>query len=232
MKNTGYGQAARISLRELYGVSDLSASSVEQVQAGYEKLRRPGFYRQVLCEMGKIESCQVNCLRAPFLESKMPALMMQDLSIVGMFTGPSLDMFGQPTGIVAAELGDWHQVIDWWFDKYGTYAVAVKSQDAYRRDIDYAPTPADKVEDTFRQKAQGQPVGPDEQKALEDHLFWYAVQQAADAPVAGEAAHRVLRRTEWNAAVPFDPECRIGLRTVPQCSQRIVRIHAHLLPVL
>ena len=180
MKNTGYGQAARISLRELYGVADLSARSVEQVQAGYEKVRRPGFYRQVLSEMGKIESCQVNCLRAPFLESKMPAFLMQDLSIVGMFVGPNVEMFAQPTGIAATELGDWHQVIDWWFDKYGTYAVAVKSQDAYRRDIDYVPTPAEKVEDIFRKRVQGQPVSSDEQKALEDHLFWYAVQQAAE----------------------------------------------------
>ena len=61
VKNTGYGQAARISMRQLYGVDDLSADTVEKVQAGYEKLRRPGFYRQILCELGKIESCQVNC---------------------------------------------------------------------------------------------------------------------------------------------------------------------------
>ena len=180
VKNTGYGQAARISIRELYGVDDLSAASVAQVQAGYDKLRQPGFYRRVLCDMGKIESCQVNCLSSPFLESKMPALMMQDISIVGMFAGPDLDMFGRPTGIVATELADWHKVIDWWFDKYGAYAVAVKSQDAYRREIDYVPTPAERVEDTFRKKTQGQPVSPDEQKALEDHLFWYAVQQAAE----------------------------------------------------
>ena len=50
----------------------------------------PGFYRRILCEMGKIESCQVNCLGRPFGESDMPTLLMQDLSIVGMFSGPEL----------------------------------------------------------------------------------------------------------------------------------------------
>ncbi|MHB8952664.1 MAG: amidohydrolase family protein [Pirellulaceae bacterium] len=180
VKNTGYGQAARISLRELYGVTELSAESVEQVQAGYEKLRRPGFYRQVLCDMSKIESCQVNYLGSPFLESEMPALMMQDLSIVGMYAGPNLEMLGQPAGIAATALADWHRVIDWWFDKYGSYAVAVKSQDAYRRDIDYAQIPAEQVETAFRKKAAGEPVGPDQQKALEDHLFWYAVGKATE----------------------------------------------------
>ncbi len=178
VKNTGYGQAARISLRQLYGVEQLSASTVEAAQAGYERVRQPGFYRQILCELGQIESCQVNSLNTPFLESKQPTLLMQDLSIVGMFAGPNWEMFGKPTGIAAKELSDWHQVIEWWFAKYGSFAVAVKSQDAYRRDIDYQPVAAEQVADVFRQHVQGKPLGPEDQKALEDHLFWYAVQQA------------------------------------------------------
>jgi len=180
VKNTGYGKAARISLQQLYGVGELSATTVEQVHAAYEKRRQPGFYRQVLGEVGNIESCQVNWLKSPFLESKMPTLMMQDLSIVGMFAGPDLAKFGEPSGIEVAELPDWHRVIDWWFAKYGQYAVAVKSQDAYRRDIDYQPTPAEKVAEIFARKAKGERVGPEDQKALEDHLFWYAVQKATE----------------------------------------------------
>lgn len=180
VKNTGYGRAARISLSELYDIPDLSADTVERAQIGYEKLRKPGFYQQVLRERCKIESCQVNYLRGPFLESKAPTLMMQDLSIVGMFAGPDLGTFGKPTGLTPKSLDDWHKVIDWWFDKYGPFAVAVKSQDAYRRDIDYAAVPAEHAADAFRKKVEGQPVTPDEQKALEDHLFWYAVRRAAD----------------------------------------------------
>jgi len=180
VKNTGYGQAARISLRQLYGVEELSAATVEKVQAGYEKVRRPGFYRHILCELGRIESCQVNWLKSPFLESKIPTLLMQDISIVGMFAGPNLSMFGKPTGIAISALEDWYKVIDWWFNKYGRYAVAVKSQDAYRRDIDYHRVPAEKVAEVFRKKAKNEPVGPEDQKALEDHLFWYAVSKATE----------------------------------------------------
>lgn len=63
-KNTGYGQAARISLRQLYGVDDLSAIAAEKAQAGDEQLRRPGFYRRILCQLFHIESCQVNWLKS------------------------------------------------------------------------------------------------------------------------------------------------------------------------
>ncbi|NLY00029.1 MAG: amidohydrolase family protein [Rhodopirellula sp.] len=180
VKNTGYGQAARISIRELYGVDDLSAATVEQVQAGYEGLRRPGFYRHVLCEIGKIESCQVNSSNPPFIESAQPTLLMQDISIVGMFAGPNLKAFGDPTGRNVSSLADWHGVIDWWFAKYGQYAVAAKSQDAYRRNIDYEPTPAETAEPVFKKKLEQQSVSADEQKALEDHLFWYAVSKATE----------------------------------------------------
>ncbi len=154
VKNTGYGQAVRIAMRKLYEVDDLSAQTVTQVQAGYEKTRRPGFYKHVLCEMGKIESCQVNCLSAPFGETAMPGLLMQDISIVGMFAGPNLNGYAKPAGIEVDSLADWHRVIDWWFDKYGKYAVAVKSQNAYSRDIDYEQVPAEKVEAVFKRRLE------------------------------------------------------------------------------
>jgi predicted TIM-barrel fold metal-dependent hydrolase len=110
----------------------------------------------------------------------MPTLLMQDISIVGMYVGPDLEGFGKPAGITATELSDWYKVIDWWFDRYGKYAVAVKSQDAYRRDIDYLPTPAEQVAETFKKRAQGQPIDAAQQKALEDHLFWYATRKATE----------------------------------------------------
>ena len=180
VKNTGYGQAVRIAMQRLYDVEDLSAATVKKVQAGYEQTRRPGFYERILCERARIESCQVNCLSAPFGESAMPTLLMQDLSIVGMFAGPNLSGFGKPTGIDVKSLADWHRVIDWWFDKYARYAVAVKSQNAYSRDIDYEQVPAEKAEAIFKKRIENQPLTGAERKALEDHLFWYAVGKATE----------------------------------------------------
>jgi predicted TIM-barrel fold metal-dependent hydrolase len=180
VKNTGYGQAVRIAMRLLYDVDDLSAATVKKVQTGYEQTRRAGFYRRVLCELGKIESCQVNCLGRPFGESDMPTLLMQDISIVGMFAGPSLDGFGKPTGIEVRSLDDWYRVMDWWFEKYGQYAVAAKSQNAYSRDIDYEQIPAEKVEAVFKKRLANEPLTAEERKALEDHLFWQAVRKATE----------------------------------------------------
>jgi hypothetical protein len=134
VKNTGYAQAVRIACRELYGVDDISEATVAKLQAGYEKIRRAGFYRRILCDMARIESCQVNCLTGEaFKESDMPTLLMQDISIVGMFAGPSIKQYAPATGIDVKSLSDWHRVIDWWFDRYGKYAVAVKTQCRLKR---------------------------------------------------------------------------------------------------
>jgi predicted TIM-barrel fold metal-dependent hydrolase len=179
VRNTGYAQAVRIAMRELYGAEDLSAVTVAKIQAGYEKVRRPGFYRRILQDLGRIESCQVNCLTGePFKQSDMPALLMQDISIVGMFAGPSFRQYAPATSIDVKTLADWHRVIDWWFERYAQYAVAVKSQNAYSRDIDYARVPAEKAEPAFLKVLQKDPVRPEERKLLEDHLFWYAVDKA------------------------------------------------------
>jgi len=178
VKHTGYGQAVHRTIQELYEVEELSAQTVRKVQAGYVKTRKPGFYQSILHDRANIESCQVNCLTQPFMESDMPTLLMQDLSILGMINGPDFKQYAPTTGIEVKNLADWHKVIDWWFDKYATYAVAVKSQQAYSRDIDYEILPAEKVESIFADRLENKILTAPQRKALEDHLFWYTVDKA------------------------------------------------------
>ena len=179
VKNTGYGQASIIAIRELYGVEDLSAATVRRVQEGYERVRKPGFYKHVLNDVAGIESCQVNSLEGtPFMTTAMPSLLMQDLSIVDMFASSDFEKLASPAGIKVSSLGDWHRVIDWWFAKYGPYATAVKSQNAYSRNIDYASVPAEKAEKPFSRLLARDEISAEDKKAVEDHLFWYAAEKA------------------------------------------------------
>jgi predicted TIM-barrel fold metal-dependent hydrolase len=181
VKNTGYGRAVCISFQKLYHVNDLSSKTIKAVQAGYERVRKPGFYKFILQDLGGIESCQVNYTAPPFKETSMPALLMQDLSILGMLQGPEFEKYAGPAGITVGSLEDWHRVMEWWFNKYEKYAVAVKSQNAYSRDINYDRVPPEKVEGVFKKVREKQPVAGEEKKALEDHLFWHAVDRATKA---------------------------------------------------
>ena len=180
VRNTGYGQAVDIAVRELYGVPGLGRDTVPRIQSAYRERIRPGFYREILQGIAGIESCQVNFQGSPFSESRQPLLLMQDISIIGMHMGPNLKSYAPMTGIEVKDLGDWHAVIDAWFKKYGPYAVEVKSQAAYSRNIDFEDVHAETAAPVFRKKMQEQPLTPVEQKQLEDHLFWYAVRRATE----------------------------------------------------
>ncbi len=180
VKNTGYGQAVEIAARQLYQVDGLTRESIPHIQEGYHRWIQPGFYKKILRDTAGIESCQVNCLSAPFSETTQPELLMQDISIVGMHIGPNIDGFASKTSIDVKELSDWHKVIDWWFEQYGPYAVAVKSQSAYGRNIDYEDVPAEKAEPIFKKRINHDPLTQEERKKLEDHLFWYSVHKATE----------------------------------------------------
>ena len=181
VRNTGYGMAVEIAMQQLYDIPDLSGETVAKVVSGYEKVCRKGFYKEILCDKAGIESCQVNALEQPFRKSAMPTLLMQDISIVGMFAGPNIEAYSKPAGIDVKNLTDWHRVIDWWFETYSPYAVAVKSQNAYSRDINYESVSAERAEPVFTKRLSGKNLTSQQRKLLEDHLFWYSVRAATKA---------------------------------------------------
>ncbi|MFB3905792.1 MAG: amidohydrolase family protein [Acidobacteriota bacterium] len=152
-----------------------------KLETAYRRLIAPGFYRKVLQEVARIESCQVNYLGAPFMESEQPLLLMQDLKFVGMHIGPNIDEYAPKAGIQVKDLTDWHRVIDWWFSTYAPYAVAIQSQAAYSRGLDYEEVPTERAAPVMRRKLDGDPISDKEKKALEDHLFWYVIRKATGA---------------------------------------------------
>ena len=72
-------------------------------------------------------------------------------------------------------------MIEWVFATYGPRAVAVKSQTAYTRTLDFQQISAERAAPLFARTARGQRLEPQDQKALEDHLMWYCIGKAAAA---------------------------------------------------
>lgn len=178
--NTGFAQAVQISIRELYGIGSLEASVIPQLQAAYEELRGPGFYEKVLVDSANIESCQVNSHGLPFHESRQPTLLMQDLSFQNLHFEPDIEELSAAAGKTVVSLGDWHDVIRWWFGKYANFAVAAKSQGAYLRGINYRRVEPEEADPLFKRSLNGEAIAKDERKIVEDHLFWFCVDQATE----------------------------------------------------
>jgi predicted TIM-barrel fold metal-dependent hydrolase len=178
-KNTGYLQAVRITVRELFGEEDVSAESVERITEKMRTLVKPGYYRNVLRDVANVDTCQVNSLEHVFCETQYPDLLMQDLSFVGLSTGLDLNL-AKRANREPVTLSDWHAVIDWYFETYAARAVAVKNQSAYARRLDYAKVSDEDAAPLFERFARRDPLNAAEMKALQDHLFHYCVSKATD----------------------------------------------------
>lgn len=176
-KHTGYGQAVRTTLQGLYGEDDFTAESAPRIAEKYREWVRPGFYREILRDKCGLDHCQVNSLQSLFMESTQPDLLRQDLSILSLSTSLNRT-FVEREG--ARSLEDWLGVIEGKFRQYGPRAVAVKSQCAYERGLDFGEPDRSAAESIFYRWFAGDPVSPEDRKPLEDFLFDVCVRLAAE----------------------------------------------------
>ena len=56
IKNTGYAQAVQLTIKELYGINEISKETIPAIQKAYKETIKPGFYKKVLLEKAKIKS--------------------------------------------------------------------------------------------------------------------------------------------------------------------------------
>ncbi len=178
IRQTGYAWAVRIAMKELYDIDELTDDTVKNLQDGYMKMVRPGFYDMILKEKSNIESCQITGY--PLMKSEQPAFLMSDLWVDAMISDPGGSMYKSEAGIEVRELEDWHKVIDWWFEKYGKYVVGIKVGLAYSRNLDFKKTPAERVRRICKNHLRGKELKAEDRKKLEDHLFWYVIGKATE----------------------------------------------------
>jgi len=180
---TGYGRAVRETLRGLYGEDDLTAASAPRIAEKYRDLVRPGFYRTVLRERSNIEACHVNSLQRIFMETSLPDLLPQDLSFYELARAGAEDIatVEKETGRKIANLDDWLAAIDWYFDRYGPRAVAVKNQSAYGRRLNYDAVPRERAAAAFGGMHNSwRLLGPEDVKTTQDFLFRYCIGKAGE----------------------------------------------------
>lgn len=185
IRHTGYAQALRYTFRGLYGEPDLTAQSVPRIAEKYQEMVRPGFYGRVL-SLANIEGCHVNSLQRIFMETEQPALFDQDISILQLCRCSVADFarVEAETGRGPTTLEEWLDIIDFYFATYGPRAVAVKSQIAYSRALDFVPVTKAYASRLFPHHADRtgrlHALGPDDVKALQDFLFRYCIEKAGE----------------------------------------------------
>ncbi len=89
-RNTAYLKAARIAIRDLYGIEELNGSTYATLTERMRERNKPGVVRWILRDRCRIRCGQVNNLENKFFRLKTdPDLFQQDLSVVAMLRWPS-----------------------------------------------------------------------------------------------------------------------------------------------
>jgi predicted TIM-barrel fold metal-dependent hydrolase len=105
--------------------------------------------------------------------------LFQDIALNGLIQVSNIPFY-VPEHIKPNSLSDWHSVIDWWFAEYNQIAKGVKIGNAYFRRLDFEKVRAEKVDKIFLKKINSQEIGFNDEKMLQDHLFWYSVDKATE----------------------------------------------------
>lgn len=139
VRHTGYGEAVRLIAKLIYNLDDLTPDAIEQAQPQHERLRRPGERLRLLREVALLDHVQTDDFVRPCLpDASGPDFFFYDISWVSFCNGtPDLEPLAQETGIEVKNLATLQAAMDKTFALNASAAIAVKSQHAYNRTLQW-----------------------------------------------------------------------------------------------
>jgi hypothetical protein len=141
-QHTGYGEAVRLIAQQVYGMDEITVPALEQAAARNLQLRQPGQRLRILKDIANLDHVQVddfNWLALPDLSG--PDFFLYDISWAdfssGYFEEQDRELIRQRLGMEVSSLSDLYEAMRAIFAQYGPYAIAVKSQHAYNRTLEW-----------------------------------------------------------------------------------------------
>jgi len=136
---TGYGEAVGLIGKHVYGLDELTGEGLASAQAKIKELRRPGERYRLLHDVANLDHVQTDDFCWPCLpDSSGLDFFLYDLSWAGFCNG-QIDgkQIHAETGIEVIDLATLKQGMEAIFAKYAPCAIAVKSQHAYSRTLNW-----------------------------------------------------------------------------------------------
>ncbi len=136
-QHTGYGEAVRLIAEHIYGLSEITPAGLEQAQSKLVQLRRPGERLRLLRDVGKLDHVQIDNFNWPCPpDASGPDFFLYDISWRGFCNGDlKLEELAEETGVTVENIRDLDEAMAAIFEKYSSYAIAVKAQHAYNRTL-------------------------------------------------------------------------------------------------
>ena len=187
---SGYGQALRIAIRDIYGVEEISGDSLELINDRIRAKNKPGLYEDILIRRSKIAYSVLDDYWNPAPVKPDPRFFVYARKFDRFVTPQSASDvrgLGELTGVSIADLGGLERAMERSFEQsLEAGMVCVKSTLAYNREIHYAEAPKSDAEKDVRDLLKDAKAVPDgfrnrvtrPYRRMEDHMFHHLIRLA------------------------------------------------------
>lgn len=181
-QQTGFGDAARLIARLVYGLDEITPDGLEGATARHAALRRPGERLRLLREVARLDHVQIDDPEwACRPEPAGPDFFLYDLSWANFCDGRlELPRVHDETGIAVATLADLRDAFAALFARHGPLAIAVKSQHAYRRTLHWRERTDAEVAPLLAMVLAGRELSEEERLCLGDWCWARGVELAIE----------------------------------------------------
>ena len=136
---TGYGEAVRRIVTDIYGFDELTPDILAPAQEKLTEFRKPGGRYNLLHNIANLDHIQTDDFCWPCVPDESgPDFFLYDLSWQGFCNGQiNQQAIAEETGITVTDLNSLQQAMETIFAKHGPNAIAVKAQHAYSRTLNW-----------------------------------------------------------------------------------------------
>lgn len=213
---TGYGQSLQIAMRDIYGIEEVSGTTLSTINDRIRGQNKPGLYQKILIDRAKIRFSVLDDYWNP-VPVKPDARFFVYARKFDRFVTPgtrgNVEELERITDVSITSLAGLKRAMEKSFQQsLAAGMVAVKSTLAYRREILYAEVDQADAERAFKALMAGERVMPKgfrqrvkrPFRQMEDHLFHHLI-QLADAHNIPVQIHTGLHAGNGNFITNSNP---------------------------
>ncbi len=182
VRGTGYGQAVRIALRDIYGAEELDAKTVPALNERIAAANRPGLYERVLKKMARIRYAVLDDYwrGEPVRPDPRYFVLARKLDwFCSARQASDVQRMEEVTGVPIRGVRDLKRAMEKRLEQsLAAGLVALKTTLAYSRPLEFAVVPEREAQQDFDLLMREPQAAPP--RRLSDHMFHHALALASE----------------------------------------------------
>ncbi|RLD63192.1 MAG: hypothetical protein DRI95_12025 [Bacteroidetes bacterium] len=171
MRTTGYGRVPLIAARDLYGISDINESTIEELSLKIQEANKKGLYKRILKDKAKID-LSIQDMGHQKFDTAFYRHVERFSEFAMVSSASEIKDLCKPHNQSIKNMADYLKVLRKTFSEgINSGMVGVKIALAYKRILKFENVSKEKAEEVFSLILNNSSVNSEDLKALQDYLI-------------------------------------------------------------